>query len=160
MIIDELIYDRTATDVSEVVALAEAIKAGVASPEQVQQYLSGTNKGAYGVSDLNRVETAVIYICEKLRNFGYTLVLTTVTDWSKEQLPAPRDFERYFANIAAIRAVLEAHKKSPPVPSSDIAKFGYVEANAVEQILVDTEELLNRIAESWFFLNDIYSGEV
>lgn len=155
-----LITDRAATDVNEAATLAEAIKVGTATAEQVQQYLTGTNKGAYGVPDLNRVEAAVIYMCDKLRNFGYTLVLATVTDWSKEQLPTPRDFERYFANIAAIRAVLEAYKKSPPVPSSDISKFGYVEANAVEQILADTEELLNRIAESWFFLNDIYSGEV
>jgi hypothetical protein len=160
MIINELIYNRTAPDVEAVAALAEAIKMGTATAEQVQQYLTGVNKGAYGVSDLERVETAVVYIRDRLRDFGYFLALTTVGGWSKERLPTPDDFSRYFANIAAIRAVLTEHKNSPPVPFSDISAFGYAEANAVEQILVDMEELLNRIAKAWFYSNDIYSGEV
>lgn len=160
MIIDELIYNRTSVDVEEIAALAEAIKAGTATAEQVQQYLNGINKGAYGVSDLNRVETAVAYIRDRLRDFGYPISLSTVGEWSKERLPTSDDFNQYFANIAAIRAMLAEHKNSPPVPSSDISGFGYAEANAVEQILVDMEEILNRIATAWFYSNDIYSGEV
>ena len=155
-----LITDRTAVDVDEVAALAEAIKVGTATAGQIQQYLNGVNKGAYGVSDLIRVETAMGYICDRLRDFGYPLVLLAVGEWSKDRLPTADDFNHYFANIAAIRAVLAEHKNSPPVPSSDISVFGYAEANAVEQILADMEELLNRIAAAWFYSNDIYSGEV
>lgn len=160
MIVDELIYNRTATDVEELARLAEAIKAGTATSAQAQQYLNGVNKGAYGVSDLVRVENAVVYIRDRLQEFGYRVDLEIVGKWSKEYLPTQDDFRRYFNNIAIIRATLEEHKNSPPVPSSDISLFGYAEANAVEKILVDMEDLLNRIAAAWFYSNDIYSGEV
>jgi hypothetical protein len=34
------------------------------------------------------------------------------------------------------------------------------QANALEQILVDIDLILDRIKEAWFYANDIYSGEV
>ena len=61
MIIDELIFDRTADDVERVKVLKDQIMSeGLDSltPSEKAEYLAGM-KGAYNATDMNRVGTAV-----------------------------------------------------------------------------------------------------
>lgn len=153
-----LITDRTQADVDYCAELKAKGWHGMSDAEKSEWQAS--MKGAYNYTDLNRVEAAAAYISERVRDFGYSLDLVTHVTWSRENLPTNVDFERYFENIAKIRALLAEHKASPPTPSADISTFGYEEANHVEQILLDMEDLLNRIAAVWLFSNDIYCGEV
>ncbi len=156
--LQNLITDRTQVDVAYCAQLKAKGWHGMSDVEKNEWHAS--MKGAYNHTDLNRVEAAAAYINERIRDFGYSLDLVTHVTWSRENLPSSEDFERYFENIEKIRALLEEHKSSPPTPSADISMFGYEEANHVEQILLDMEDLLNRIAAAWLFSNDIYSGEV
>ena len=154
-----LITDRTEQDVETVKQLAEAIKAGTATEEQVQQYLNVHQKGAYTYEDLNRVEAAVAYVAKRMREYGYLGELQTVEYWTMEDKPNQLDFERYLGNIARIRAAVTVWPSTPEAPDS-IVGFDVNKANALEQILMDVNQVLNKIQAAWFFLGDLHAGEV
>ena len=154
-----LITDRTLTDVETVKKLAEAIKSGEATEAQVQEYLTVHQKGAYTYEDLNRVESAVVYVANRLKEFGYGTDIRPVETWSMENKPNKEDFDRYLWNIAQIRSAITVFKSTPTTPNSMVG-FDVDQANALEQILVDVDQILNKIQAAWFFLGDLHAGEV
>ena len=154
-----LITDRTQADVDAVKALTEAIKAGTATEEQVSRYLNEINKGAYTYRDLNRVEEAVQYVAERLHEFGYLSVIPFTRSWSVEDKPNEQDFIRYFGNVAMLRNAITVWSSTPAAPNG-VNGFDVDKANALEQILVDVDQILNLIQASWFYSDDLYSGEV
>ena len=154
-----LITDRTEQDVEAVKRLAEAIKAGTATEEELRQYLTIHQKGAYTYEDLNRVEAAVNYIANRLREYGYRYELQTVETWTMADKPNQPDFERYLGNIAQLRAAVKLWASTPEVPDS-INNFTIQKANAIEQILLDIDQILNHIRDAWFFSGDLFTGEV
>lgn len=157
--LENLITNRTPRDAEEVKALAEAIKAGTATEEQVRQYLEGINKGAYTYRDLNRVEDAVQYVATRLSDYGYLQAVPDIRVWAVEDKPSENDFARYFANVAMIRNAIAVWETTPAAPSS-VVGFDTSKANALEQILIDVDQILNLISDAWFFSGDIYSAEV
>lgn len=159
MIIENLITDRTLSNVTAVSSLAEAIKAGTATTEQVQQYLDARQKGAYNYTDLNRVEEAVTYVAGRLKEYGYLVHMPITRSWTAEDIPRESDLSRYFSNIATLRNSIAVWKSTPEVPNG-IDGFDINKANALEQILVDVDLVLTRISQAWFYLGDLYSAEV
>lgn len=157
--LENLITDRSPTDVEAVKGLAEAIKHGTATEEQVREYLSVHQKGAYTYEDLNRVEAAVAYVASRLTEFGYDPSIHPVATWSVEDKPNKEDFDRYFRNVALIRSAITVFKSTPVAPDS-VVGFDVYQANALEQILVDVDQILNKIQAAWFFLGDLYIGEI
>ena len=154
-----LVTDRTLADVESVKKLAEAIKSGVATEEQVQEYLNVHQKGAYTFEDLNRVEAAVVYVAERLKEFGYGTSISPTETWTMEHKPNKADFDRYLWNIAQIRSAITVFRTTPTAPDSMVG-FDVNKANALEQILVDVDQILNKIQAAWFFLGDLYAEEV
>lgn len=154
-----LITDRTPADVESVKKLAEAIKSGVATEEQVQEYLNVHQKGAYTYEDLNRVESAVVYVANRLKEFGYGTDIRPVKTWTVEDKPNKEDFDRYFGNVAQIRSAITVFRSTPEAPNS-VVGFDVDQANALEQILVDVDQILSKIQAAWFFLGDLHAGEV
>ncbi len=157
--LENLITDRSPADIEAVKELAEAIKHGTATEEQVQQYLNVHQKGAYTCEDLNRVEAAVVYVANRLKEFGYNIEIRPVATWTVEDKPNKEDFDRYFWNIAQIRAAIAVWESTPEAPDS-IVGFDVNKANALEQILMDVNQVLNKIQAACFFLGDVYLGEV
>ena len=156
--LENLITDRVLSDVEEVKALAEAIKAGTATEEQVRQYLDVNHKGAYTYRDMNRVEDAVYYVASRLKEYGYLHALPPVRQWAIEDKPNQQDFQRYFGNVAMIRQAIAVWASTPAAPDS-VVGFDANEANALERILVDVDQILNYIKDAWFFSGDLYSAE-
>ena len=154
-----LVTDRTLTDVETVKKLAEAIKSGEATEAQVQEYLTAHQKGAYTYEDMNRVESAVVYVANRLKEFGYGTDIRPVETWSVEDKPNKEDFDRYLWNIAQIRSAITVFSSTPAAPNSMVG-FDVNKANALEQILVDVDRILNKIQAAWFFLGDLNAGEV
>lgn len=72
MIIDELITDRTAEDVALVISLALKGRAGTWTAAEATQY-AGYLKGAYNLSDVNRVSTAEAYLGADFSGYVATL---------------------------------------------------------------------------------------
>lgn len=158
-LLDGLITDRTPADVEEVKALTESIKAGTATEAQVQAYLNQLHKGAYTYRDMNRVAEAVQYVANRLREFGYLPRLPVVQFWEVGDKPNEADLARYFGNVAVLRNAITVWSATPDAPSS--AKgFDIYKANALEQILVDVDQILTHISQAWFYSGDLYLAEV
>ena len=157
--LENMITNRGFGDVEAVEALADAIKAGTATEEQVWRYLNEINKGAYTYRDLNRVEEAVLYVATQLKEYGYLKQIPVVEHWSVEDKPNEDDFGRYFGNVARIRNAITVWASTPEAPVS-VVGFDVNKANALEQILVDVDQILNYVKDAWFFSGDLYSAEV
>ena len=49
--------------------------------------------------------------------------------------------------------------KTPDAPE-DVSKLTWQEANAIEQILIDVDELLTLVIQSFYYSGELYSGEI
>lgn len=75
MELDNLIFDRTQSDVNRVQFLTQKMIAGTATEAEKAEWLGGM-KGAYNASDLNRVCAAVDYLTGVLTGLGYSVTTT------------------------------------------------------------------------------------
>jgi hypothetical protein len=105
------------------------------------------------------VESAVVYVANRLKEFGYGTDIQPVKTWTMENKPNKEDFDRYFWNIAQIRTAIAVWESTPEAPDS-IVGFDVNKANALEQILVDVDQIINFMEEAWFYLGDLYMSEV
>lgn len=157
--LENLITDRVLSDIDTVKALTEAIKAGTATEEQARQYLDVNHKGAYTYRDMNRVEAAVQYVAERLMAFGYLTSLPVTRSWTVADKPNVDDFTRYFENVRMLRNAVSVWGSTPDAPN-DAAGFNYSQANDLEQILIDVDQILTQISQAWFYSGDLYMAEV
>lgn len=74
-------------------------------------------------------------------------------------LPPPAEFERYLQNVQKIRDVLPAGSDMPAVPAS-MENLQVYEANDIEQILLNIEQIITNISKAWYYSGETYAGEV
>ena len=120
---------------------------------------AGNAKGTYNASDLNRVGAAMNYVAARLREQGYDPHISPKTDWMDGEWVTPSDEAVYLGDLAELRKQFTLYETTPEVPP-DLEKLNYIEANSIEQILVDIDALLTNIAAGWLYSGEIYSGEV
>ena len=152
-----LITDRAVQDVDRVKLLAAKAWQDMTAEERTE-WLSPM-KGAYNYTDLNRVEEAVAYVAGRLIEFGYLSYPPITRSWSAEDIPTDSDLARYFSNVAMLRRSLAVWASTPTAPNN-IDNLGANEANALEQILVDVDQILTQISQAWFYSGDLYLAEV
>ena len=152
-----LITDRTTQDVNRVKFLAAKAWQDMTEAERAE-WLSPM-KGAYNYTDLNRVEEAVAFVAGRLKAFGYLSSLPATRVWSAEDIPSEKDLTAYFNNVAILRSAIPVWNSTPAVPNN-MDGFDVNQANALEQILVDVNQILSNMAGAWFYLGDLYSAEV
>lgn len=146
-IIDTLITDRTYEDVSYWKSLKEKGFSAMTSQEQ-EEWLSGL-KGSYTPKfDMNRVTSAMKYLAERFCEYGYTVKLIPVRVWDIGDKPTQEEMEDYLSNVFTIRKVLTMTPNIPTVPT-DMQGFTWQEANDIEKILMDLNEALILIAQSF-----------
>ena len=132
----ELIYDRTEEDVR-----------------------SGTAKGFYRHTDLNRVQTAMFFVWAKLASMGYDNVPAPgFGTFSENDIPR---FSRMDAYIRAVRSLdgMIPLTEAPDLPTSP-DRLDYIGANAIEKFLTMLDDSADRIAGAWFYCDEVYGGEV
>lgn len=158
-IIDTLIMDRTAEDVAKV---AEYNRKGIdgMSADELAEWLAGL-KGAYNAADLNRVNAAMAYLCERFDEIGYMVpgYEDQGITWSKQDIPRASQMAKYLSNVSAVRERIPLYQSTPPAPTS-MNGLTYTGANAIEQIMADIEALIDCIIASWYFSGDLYGGEI
>lgn len=116
-------------------------------------------KGAYNNSDLNRVESKVKELDELLKKYNYiTSIATVKLDWSKTDFFTPSDRIRYLDNIKRIRQVYVAKNTTPQLPTT-MSKLTYSQANDIEQILVDIEDLIYGMEQYLVYSGVANSGQ-
>lgn len=153
-----LITDRTRADVERAKMLNDTGFNGWTASE-VAEYLADL-KGAYNASDLNRVESAVAYIIERLVANGYdSLKLRIQNAWIRTEFMNVSEAQRYLQNIRDLRSQFVQPDGTPEVPD-DMDGFTYEEANDIERILVIIDEYITKIEQAFFYSGELYGGEI
>lgn len=155
-----MVVDRTAADVEYWRSLQQKGYAAMTDDEKAA-WNSGTMKGAYNASDLNRVGVALNYLREALAAEGYLSadLFAAKTDWAVTDIPTTKNLSEYLTYIAHIRGATKQLADTPPTPA-DTGTLNYNNANDIEKILVASEHMLHNIQNAWFFCSDLYCGEV
>lgn len=154
----DLITNRTQADVDRVATLTARVSAGTATAAELAEWQSDL-KGAYNASDLNRVGSAVAYVAGRLNGYGYAVTVNPKLDWTVSDIPTAGQMAAYLADVAALRGAIAVMASTPPTPDS-ASGLTWREANNIEKILTDVDELLTRMAAAWFYSGDLYAGEV
>ena len=118
-----------------------------------------TRAGYYDITDLNRVGQAMRYVAARLRACGWDVVVTPRTDWVWTDRATPAAAKRYLNNLRKIRKALVLFVNTPDVPDGK-RPFTAEEANDIEKILIDVEDMVQRTMQCWYFCGDLYAGEV
>lgn len=155
--LQHLITDRTSDDVTRWKTLRD--KGWSAMTDEEKAEWQTALKGAYNYVDMNRVESAVQYIADRMTELGYVIMPETYLVWSMSDFPTKADMDRYFGNVAALREMIAVYETTPKAPTT-AKKFDYRAANDIEQILLDLDELLTKLTQSWHFAGEIIAGEV
>lgn len=153
-----LITNRTQADVDRVATLTARMSAGTATEAELAEWQSDL-KGAYNTSDLNRVGAAVAYVAGRLNGYGYYVSVSPKQDWTDNDTPTAGQMATYIQDVAALRGAISVMNSTPPTPDS-ASGLTWREANDIERILLDVDELLTRMAAAWFYSGDLYAGEV
>lgn len=139
-----MITDRTLQDV-------EYAKAHQNSSEDL--------KGAYNNSDLNRVEAKVQELKEILKSYNYfDEELVIKLDWAKTDFLRTGDSERYLGNVRKIRDAYFTKTTTPDLPIT-LNKMDYQDANAIEQILVDIEDIIINMEQMFVYCGVANMGQ-
>lgn len=123
---DNLIYDRTQSDVT-----------------------NKTDKGYYNASDLNRVEEWCRYLADELNAVGYSITITTKTNWTTTDLRDASNMQRIRDNI---RKIMNGYHFITKIYAS-VDSWNYTKANRWEKILFEIYNLMWGM-EDWY----VYSG--
>ena len=116
-------------------------------------------KGAYNYEDMNRVESAVVFIANRLSEAGIYVEPVIHPEWSVGDHPTREDMNRYFDNIALLRSTLPLYATTPAAPTTS-KRLDYLAANAIEQILSDLDRQITAINQSWYYAGDVFTGEI
>lgn len=115
--------------------------------------------GFYGIEDLNRVGEAMYYVAERLRSCGWDIEVSPRTDWVLTDRATPSAAKRYLDNLRRLRSTLVLFATTPEAPSGE-TPFDALEANDIEKILIDIEDMVQRTQASYFYSGDLFAGEV
>lgn len=153
-----LITDRTAADVARWRELHDKGWSAMTAAERTEW--SGEMKGRYSYTDMNRVESVVDALSQRLFEKGYLdTPLSVKTDWDVWDVPTVTDMRRYLNNISVLRGLVTVYPTTPEAPTIH-QPFDYERANDIEQILIDVDNSLTAIPQSWIYAGEIKSGEV
>ena len=142
-VIDTLVTDRTEADVSRYSELRDKGWAEMTTAEKAE-WVAGM-KGAYNASDLNRVASAMAYLSQRFASAGYSVPVSSPTDWANGDIPTKGDLDTYLDDLRRIRAALAVMDTTPEAPES-MDYLTWAKANDIEKILVDVDDLLTKIA--------------
>lgn len=119
----------------------------------------GNEKGVYGAVDLNRVGEAIVYITARLKDSGNDISVSPKTDWTRKDIPTPAQMSHYLEQIQKVRDALAVYPTTPAV-STDMEGLTHTEANDIEKILLDVDQLITNMIAAYYYSGELYGGEV
>lgn len=115
----------------------------------------------YDWRDMNRVAEAMEYVAERLRSCGWNVTVTP-RRFTREDFPSPAIFDYYLKQLRKLRDTLTLFITTPPVPGVSISRpyMTVQEANDIEKILLDIEDMVRRTEAAYYYSGDVFAGEV
>lgn len=94
-------------------------------------------------------------------------VITTRTNWTIKDIPTSQQMNEYLTNVETIRSMMSnipiypSGWQSPPNTPETMQHLTYEQANDIERILTDINDLLVWVSNNlvWVFAGDVYAGE-
>ena len=102
---------------------------------------------------------SVEYVANRFAEYGYTVAVNPKKDWSVQDLPTAGSMRRYLEDVQALRDVQIVFPTTPEVPA-DMDGLTYTEANNIEQILKDVDQIISMMLLSFWYSGEIFCGEV
>ncbi len=130
-------------------------KSLITSDEEALQGRDTIVKGAYNVSDLNRVGAAVQYLADLLNGYGYAVSVTAKQDWELADLSNVSDMESYLDDVQAIK---DGFYGTTALPSA-MDDLTYTQANNIEELLLEVEEYINLMIAAFRKSGTFKSGQ-
>lgn len=145
-IAEQLVRDRTREDVDYAL---ECRQKAVYSVQDL--------KGAYNISDRNRVGRTINYIAECLRNSGKDEVrIDMKADWNIYDIVKPSDNEKVLSSLTELKKYFPDDKITE-IPQS-LDSLTYQKANDAEKVLYDFCGVFLRIGDSWVYCGDAFAS--
>lgn len=175
----QLITDRTQADVEEVRRIRNKVHAAgeekadeygfeyieypplneILTPEEYSAYFAGM-RGAYNASDMNRVGNAVQYIADRLTAERYGVYVSPRIGWTEDDFVRQADWNAYLDDVRHLRGILTLLPTTPEITDAMYDGIGFIEANHIEQILVDLDFLITRMIAGYIYSGEVFAGEV
>lgn len=112
---------------------------------------------------LNRIESFCAQLSELLNFYGYAVSITTKTNWAASSIGEGQnglavEGLRILENIRLLRNTFFVLKTTPATPNS-ASLLTFTQANNIEKILFDMDQLIEWMLASFIYSNQAYSGE-
>ena len=133
--LNNMVYDRTAADVA-----------------------AKNAKGLYRYTDMNRVQNAVTAVRARYVAAGYNPKEYTLSSWSENAIPRANRAASYLAAVQALDGLVRL-TENIPLPATMNA-LDYIGANNIEKFLVRADEAMDMIETSWWYCDELFTGEV
>lgn len=111
-------------------------------------------KGCFNLSDLNRIESNIEFLAEKMEGFAYTPNIHG-KQWSREDMPNQDDMSRIIDNIRSLISAFYSPDNPPSLPTTMLS---YDDINAIEENLYLIKQLLDVMQTSFKKVGTIKSG--
>lgn len=181
----KLVFDRTYADVERLKSLANKITLNgwdALSPDEQTEWFGGkpvpltdadgeqfvdangepllcregVQKGAYNYTDINRVGDAMLALADLLTDAGYSTHVHP-RKFKETDFISPADEQYYLRQAAIIHGSFPLYGTTPKVPPM---VRDYRQANDVEKILYDIDELLKKTQSQVVYAGEVFLGEV
>lgn len=103
-----------------------------------------TEKGYHNYTDVNRIEKWCGYIANLLTSYGYPVHIVTKTNWVMIDERKASEMERIRSNVSKIKQAYCTYSLTPAVPDT-LNRIDIEKANAIEKVLFDIDELMNKM---------------
>lgn len=118
-----------------------------------------TDRAYIDYEDLNRIEGAIQFLSDRLRDAGYqNTVSVRSAEWMMQDIRTQADMDRIRDNINILRSVYTVLPDTPDTPVS-ITYSSIAQANAIEQILFDLDLLETNMEMEYRYSGEPVSGE-
>lgn len=155
-IIDQLITDRSQSDITSFTALLNTINTnGWETLTSEEKVLWNTHRARHKHTDFNRIGEAVNYLVGILNSYGYNIVLSEKTDWATTDEPMYADLEELLDDIKTLK---EYFYGTTALPSS-IDNLTYTDANNIESLLVEIDLNISNMISSFRKCGTFKSGQ-
>lgn len=125
-----------------------------------QDVASGTEKGFYNYTDLNRVQAAVATVAQMLTEAGQQTDIPAQTNWALGEIPTHTQMMKYLVDVIFIANQLALPMTLWPALPEDMDYLNYKGANAIEQLLEDVVNFLGLMEQQSIHSGTFYAGEV
>ena len=153
----EFVFDRTQEDVDRVKDLNRKYLSGTITQDKIREWNNGLNgrpglKGAFNLSDINRIEGNISSIASLL------VIFVDTKEWELGDIPRVSDYKRIKDNVQTIKDAWIKLSFTPETPEQPLNT--YQKWNDIEKILFDVYKNYTSYRDSYYYCGtEIFAGE-